>query len=278
MEFDKRVTAARFDLAAAHLEGQVYAGRYVQGRAAQVARGVVGLHDAPTDGAGLHTQLLFGEGFTIYDEKFGWVWGQAALDNYVGYARADSFIAPLAPTHRVISRSTPLFHAAEVRKGARDMLPMNAKVAILEDGKPFAKAAKGGHVFAGHLAALDSHVSDWVSVAEQFVGVPYLWGGKTAAGFDCSGLVQTALEAGGIKSPRDTDMMESALGDSVPSDAPLRRGDLIFWKGHVGVMLDGTRIVHANGYFMQVSVEPFALVRDRTQANENLPVRSIKRL
>jgi cell wall-associated NlpC family hydrolase len=278
VDVDKRVTPARLDLAAAHLEGKVTAAKFVEGRIAQVMRGVMGLHGAPTETAGLRTQLLFGEEFTIYEDKHGWVWGQAELDGYVGYARADGFAASVPPTHRVIARSTPLLNAPDVKKGARDMLPMNAKVAVAEDNGRFVRLTNGCHVFARHLASIDAQVPDWVSVAEQFLGVPYLWGGKTAAGLDCSGLVQTALEAGGIKSPRDTDMMEGALGTALPLNAELKRGDLIFWKGHVGLMLDAARIIHANGYFMQASIEPLADVRDRTLAGENPPVRTIKRL
>jgi len=121
-------------------------------------------------------------------------------------------------------------------------------------------------------------IPDWVSMAERFIGVPYVWGGKTWAGIDCSGLVQTALEAGGIASPRDTDMMEAALGAELPRDAPLKRGDLIFWKGHVGIMLDSARLIHANGFAMQVSVEPLTLVDERTQKLESLPIRTIRRI
>ena len=278
MDFDKRVTPARLDLAAAHLEGKVIAKRFVEGRAAQVSRGVVGLYGAPADTGGLRTQLLFGEHFTIYEDKLGWVWGQAAQDGYVGFARAEAFTAPTSPAHRVTALSTPLLNAPDVKKGARDMLPMNARVTVAEGGGRFMRLSNGAYVFAGHLAPLDAKASDWVAVAEQFVGVPYLWGGKTAAGLDCSGLVQTALDAGGIQALRDTDMIEGVLGVSVPLDAPCKRGDLIFWKGHVGVMLDDARLIHANGHFMQVSIEPLALVRDRTLASETLPVRSIKRL
>ena len=278
MDFDKRVTPARLDLAAAHLQGKVTAAKFVEGRMAQVSRGALGLHGAPTESAGLRTQLLFGEDFTIYEDKHGWVWGQAAADGYVGFARAEAFGAQPPATHRVIARSTPLLSAPDVKKGARDMLPMNAKVAVAEDDGRFLQLTNGAYVFAGHLAPLDAPAPDWVSVAEQFVGVPYLWGGKTAAGLDCSGLMQTALDAGGIQTPRDTDMMEVALGTAIAQDSERKRGDLIFWKGHVGVMLDATRMIHANGYFMQVSIEPLAKVRDRTLANENLPIRTIKRL
>ena len=250
----------------------------VDGRLAQVSRGVVDLRAAPSQDAGLQTQLMFGEHFTIYEDVDGWVWGQASLEGYVGYARRENFGAPGSPTHRVTSLSTPLLNAPDVKKGVRDMLPMNATISVGETGERFVQLADGGYVFAGHIAPRENCASDWVAVTERFVGVPYLWGGKTAAGIDCSGLVQTALQAGGIKSPRDTDMMEAQLGTSVPLDAELRRGDLIFWKGHVGLMLDSARVIHANGYFMQVSVEPLALVRDRTLAKEGVPIRTIKRL
>ncbi|HXJ01648.1 MAG TPA: C40 family peptidase [Micropepsaceae bacterium] len=278
MDFDKRVTPARLDLAAAHLQGLVNAAKFVEGRVAQVSRGVVGLHGAPIESAGLRTQLLFGEDFAIYEDKHGWVWGQAASDGYVGFARADGFGAQPPATHRVIALSTPLLNAPDVKKGVRDMLPMNARVAVTEESARFARLANGGYVFAGHLVPVDAPLPHWVSVAEQFVGVPYLWGGRTAAGLDCSGLVQTALAAGGTQALRDTDMQENALGTAIALDSELKRGDLLFWKGHVALMLDATRVIHANGYFMQVSVEPLAEVRERTLAQENLPIRTIKRL
>jgi hypothetical protein len=276
--FDPRITPARPDLAAAFLYGKVNAQKFVGGSVRQVGCGVVDLRGAPSYDAGLQTQLLYGEQFTVYEDKDGWVWGQAALDGYVGYALSEHFTDPGMATHRVISLSTPLLNAPDVKMGAPDMLPMNSKLTILQGGERFVRLDDGGYVFVGHIGPLDNPISDWVAVAEQFVGVPYVWGGKTAAGIDCSGLVQNALEAGGIKSPRDTDMMEAALGASIPLDADLRRGDLIFWKGHVGLMLDSARIIHANGYFMQVSIEPLVLVRERTLAKEGVPIRTIKRL
>lgn len=275
--FDRRLTPARPDLAAAHLKGKVTAEAFAEGRAVQVARGVVGLYSAPAEDAGLQTQLLLGESFTVYEEKSGWVWGQAELDSYVGYAQAACFTPLVTATHRVTSLATALLRAPDVKKGAFDMLPMNAKVAVVDEGGRFARLAGGSYVFAEHLAPIEARAADWVAVAERFVGVPYLWGGKTAAGIDCSGLVQTAMEAGGLRSPRDTDMMESALGVAVPLDSKLQRGDLIFWKGHVGLMLDRERMIHANGFTMQVSIEPLAEVRERTLAGEGLPIRTIKR-
>jgi len=277
-QFDTRITPVRPDLAAASLKGKVVAERFVEGRLTQVSRGVVDLRAGPSQDAGLHTQLLFGEQFTVYEDKDGWVWGQATRDGYVGYARREDFDPPRSPTHRVVSLATPLLNAPDVKKGARDMLPMNAMVCVTDSGERFSRTADGHYIFGGHIAPISHHASDWVAVAEQFVGIPYVWGGKSSAGIDCSGLVQTALEAGGKTSPRDTDMMEAQLGTSIPLDAELRRGDLIFWKGHVGLMLDAVHLIHANGYFMQVSLEPLALVRERTLGKEGVTIRTIKRL
>ena len=275
---DKRLTPARADLAAAHLKSRIKATAYVEARTMQVARGVIGLYADPVEHTGQQTQLLWGEKFRVYEEKDGWVWGQAELDDYVGYAKADAFAAPEAATHRVRTIGTPLFFAPDVKEGAREILPMNAKVSVAESGGGFARLTNGYYVYARHLAAINAAVADWVSVAERFDGVPYVWGGKTSAGIDCSGLVQTALETGGINSPRDTDMMEARLGAAVDLNAELRRGDLIFWKGHVGIMLDAERLIHANGFWMQVSIESLKLVTARTIERESLPVRTIRRL
>ena len=275
---DRRLTPARPDLAAAHLKGKVAAEAFVEGRIAQVVRGVAGLYSAPAEDSGLQTQLLYGESFTIYEEKAGWVWGQARLDSYVGYAQAVCFAPFATATHRVTSLATPLLRAPDVKKGASDMLPMNAKVAVAKEDGRFARLANGTYVFSRHLAHVDTRAADWVAAGERFAGVPYLWGGKTFAGIDCSGLVQTAMEAGGLRSPRDTDMMESALGVAMKEGAKLQRGDLIFWKGHVGLMLDGERMIHANGFAMQVSIEQLTEVRERTLAGEGLQIRTIKRL
>ena len=276
--YDPRITAARPDLAASHLKGVIAAERYREGRVKQVAYAAIGLRQSAGPDATLETELLFGEAFTVYELKNGWVWGQAALDSHVGYAPADAFSDTVTvPTHRVVARATPLLSAPDVKQPSRATLPMNAKLHVVEDGERFCRLADGGYVFSGHVATAAVRAPDWVAVTESFVGVPYLWGGKTFAGIDCSGLIQTALEAAGIASPRDTDLMETALGESLSLDAELKRGDLIFWKGHVGAMLDGTRLIHANAYAMQVAIEDFAPARARIEA-DGLPVRTIKRL
>jgi len=276
--YDRRITAARPDLAAAHLKGVIEAERYREGRIKCVVHAAVGLRADPSSDATLETELLFGEIFTVYELKGGWVWGQAALDSHVGYAPADAFGEVTAPpTHRVTARATPLLTAPDVKQPSRLILPTNAKLNVAEPGDRFTMLADAGYVFSAHIAPMETHAPDWLAVAENFLSVPYLWGGKTFAGIDCSGLIQTALEAAGISAPRDTDLMENALGQSVALDAPLERGDLIFWKGHMGALLDSERLIHASGYHMQVVIEDFVTARARI-FGDGLPVRTIKRL
>jgi hypothetical protein len=279
--FDPRVTPARADLAAAHLKGKVEAQRFIEGRAAQTIRGTVSLRNTPSFDGRLETEILFGERFTIYEAKNGWVWGKCALDSYVGYARESEFATSgLTPTHRVTAFKTALLNQPELKSAASDFLPFNAKVAVLGEEERYARICDELYIFAGHLAPLAHREADWVKIAERFVGFPYLWGGKTADGLDCSGIIQLALEAGGISAPRDTDMMEMALGISIsarPDFAGLQRGDLVFWGDHMGVMLDAARLLHANAFHMAVAVEPLSEAVTRIARNEGA-VRAIKRI
>lgn len=276
-EFDRRTTPARADLAAAHLSGHLQAPRYTEGKVHHVIRGRAALRAQPSEEAGLETELLYGEGFSAYDIADGWAWGQSTQDQYVGYIRADALAENVtAPDHRVTALMTPVFPTADLKQPVRDFLPMNAKARIEAREGKYARIGMDAFVFVGHLAPSNEHSKDWVAVAERFVGVPYVWGGKTAAGLDCSGLIQTALEAKGIAAPRDTDMQERALGHAIDSKN-LQRGDLIFWKGHMGVMLDGTRLLHANAFHMEVSVE---LLEEAVRRITDVagPITSVKRL
>ncbi len=258
---DKRVTPARPDLAAAHLKGKVEAARFAEGTARSISRGRTSLksiphHDAPQD-----SELLYGERFTVYEEKNGWAWGQTALDSYVGYVHANALGDVVVPTHRIGALMTPVFPAPDFKRPLCDMLPMNARVAVQSSENGYAAIAPNAYVRECHLEQVDSKAKDWVAVAERFLGAPYVWSGKTHAGIDCSGLIQTALQAGGIAAPRDTDMQEAVLGTAValaPDLSNLQRGDLLFWDGHVGVMLDAARLLHANTFYMEVAAEPLA--------------------
>ncbi|MBC7770675.1 MAG: C40 family peptidase [Phycisphaerales bacterium] len=273
---DARLTPARSDVAAAKLRGKVDAERFVEAVPHQVKVGASVLREAPSFHARLATQLLYGEIFDVYDQdNDGWVWGQARLDAYVGYARAESFDTELhEPTHRVAVLRTLVFPEPDKKSQPPSPLSLNAKITVsaaTENG--FAPLSRGGWVYAAHIALMGDAVDDWVASAERFVGLPYLWGGKDSSAVDCSGLIQTALETGGVSAPRDADMQESAVGETLPLDAALQRGDLVFWPGHVGLMRSETELLHANAFHMQTVVEPLADAITRVG-----PPRTIRRL
>jgi cell wall-associated NlpC family hydrolase len=281
--FDKRLTPARPDLAAAHLRGQVEAARFVEGRAMRIATEVVDLRAAPRRDQSLDTQALFGEAAIVYEQTDeGWSWLQLESDSYVGYIPSESLRDDMpAPTHRVKATRTFVYPAANMKTPILMALPMNAQVNVSAMRGDFAEAPGLGFIWAAHLARHDEFESDFVGVAERFLDVPYLWGGKTFCGLDCSGLVQTALIACGRSSPRDTDMMAAGLGDplEIGDDlAGLRRGDLVFWKGHVGVMRDERTLLHANGHHMAVASEPLREARDRIAAKSFGAITAFKRL
>jgi cell wall-associated NlpC family hydrolase len=265
--FDKRLTPARPDLAASHLEGRVAAARYVEGRRMQVKDGVADVKRAPRPDARLDTQALYGEIVTVYDEEEGWAWAQLARDSYVGWLPANLLWSRIErPTHRVRVPRAFVFPRPDIKDPPLLALPLGARIEIVSERDAFLVAADGGFIFAEHLAPLDERVADFVSFAEMLIGAPYLWGGKSWLGIDCSGLVQTALDFAGVAAPRDTDLQETALGEPLPEGAALRRGDLIFWKGHVGVMRDAETLLHANAHHMQVASEAFAPARARILA------------
>lgn len=270
---DKRVTPARADLAASHLKGQVDAARFVDGENFSVRIGRASLRVRPSDDAAQDSELLHGESFTVYDRAHGWAWGQAAGDLYVGYVKEDALSAPFAGEARVSALMAPVFAAADLKTPVRDVLPLNAGVPLLGRDGDYVNIGSG-FVHQRHLAAEGE--KDFVAVAQCFLGVPYVWGGKTAAGLDCSGLIQTALQAVGKAGPRDTDMMEKALG-APAKISDVRRGDLVFWKGHMGVMLDSENLLHANAFHMQVAIEPLAEAIARIEMLVG-PVTSVKRL
>jgi cell wall-associated NlpC family hydrolase len=270
---DRRVTPARADLAAAHLRGKVDAPRYTDGETLSIAMGRASLRVRPSDDAAQDSELLFGEGFTVYDRANGWAWGQAANDLYVGYVRENALAKPFSTEAKVSALQAPVFAAADLKTPVRELLPMNAAVPVVARDGDYVHIG-AGFVHQRHLAPQTE--KDFVTIAERFLGVPYVWGGKTVAGLDCSGLIQTALQATGKTAPRDTDMMEKALGESVAVEAA-RRGDLVFWKSHMGVMLDDKRLLHANAFHMLVAVEPLVEAMARIAAVAG-PVTSVKRL
>jgi cell wall-associated NlpC family hydrolase len=276
--FHPRLTPARPDLAARHLAGKVAAARFVDGEPREVIEPHLPLRRSPVPDAALDTEALMGERVTVYETTDeGWAWGQLDADGYVGFMPASGLAAPgPAPTHRVSALRTLIFHAPSFKLPPIGALPLGARLAVVRSEGRFALTASGGFVPARHLAPVESREDDFVAVAERFLGTPYLWGGKTSLGLDCSGLVQVALNACGVACPRDTDMQQEALGEVV-ADGPRRRGDLIFWKGHVAIARDERTMLHANAFHMAVAIEPIdqAITRIRASDGEITCVRRV---
>ena len=274
---DPRLTPARPDLAAAHLRGSVQAERFADGRAAAIIAPSAALLHRPDPAAPWETQALYGEAATVYDERDGFAWVQLARDEYVGYVKVDALGEATAPTHRVAALRTHAYPGSSIKAPHRFALPLGARVVIAAEDGDFLVDAKGRRFWARHLAAVDSVEPDFVAVAERFLHAPYLWGGRTSQGIDCSGLTQAALTAAGVAAPRDSDMLET-LGVALDGDAAPRRGDLVFWQGHVGVMRDAETLLHANGYHMAVVCEPLGEARARIAASGGGEITSIRRL
>ena len=258
MNFDPRITPVRPELAAKHLEGKVTAARFVEGEEREVIDAQAPVRSAPAPDTTMVTEALMGERVTVYEfNDEGWAWGQLADDGYVGWLPANALLAPRGtPTHKVTALRTLAFPGPSIKLPPAAMPPLGAKLAVMREQERFA-VSPIGFLPAGHVAPLAHRETDFVAVAELFAGTPYLWGGKTNHGLDCSALVQVSLNACGLQCPRDSDMQESALGKPI-SLKDARRGDLVFWNGHVAIARDEKTIIHANAFHMMVAVEPVA--------------------
>lgn len=289
----RRLTPARDDVAADYLRGKVEAARFVPGAGHQVTADVVAVRRTPGDAGMQETQALFGEVFTVYDQKDGWAWGQAAFDGYVGYVRAEALSDRVdVPTHRVTALRTYRYPDPDLKSVPLGLLSMNAKLteAARSEGGKFACDSRGGWVFAGHTAPMPDRAADPVAVMESYRGAPYLWGGRQSLGLDCSALIQLGYEAAGRALPRDADMQEAHLAGAdhgevlfgpgtggTWNDVDLRRGDLIYWPGHTGVMVDAERMLHANATAMATTIDVLSEVVAHLEQDEDIAVRTIVR-
>ena len=277
---DPNVNAYRPDLASERLRGIVAAERYADGERRQARRGTVPMREAPAPGARQVSELLFGEDFVVLDEADGWVWGQCVDDDYVGYAAADAFRAePLQPTHKVGALGAHVFSEPDLKSRPLDSVSLGSRVAVVERSGRYARLADRGWLHDAALAPLDATELDFVATALRYLGVPYLWGGRSALGLDCSGLAQVALSQAGIACPRDAYMQEEAVGEAAPLDGPYRRGDLVVFPGHCGLMIDDSDMVHANATAMCVSVDPLSRVVEIVKGqSDGVGITGVRRL
>lgn len=266
---DPRRHAYRGDLAAEPLRGLVGSERFVRGEPRQVAAPSLPLRREPRFDATLDTESLRGEIVTVYDESEGWAWVQLSRDFYVGYMPSEGLARHMtAPSHRISALRTYVYPEPDAKMPPLELLSLNAGITAQRDEGKFLALEGGGFVVASHTAPIGTAEPDFVAVAETFRGTPYLWGGRTSIGLDCSGLVQLALEAAGHAAPRDADMQAEELGSAINwgPGVELRRGDLVFWEGHVGIMTSPMDFLHANAFHMAVAAEPFAHARERIEA------------
>lgn len=278
---DPRRHAIRPDLADERLIGKVEALRYIKGTPCQIARPAVPLRRRPVPTDGLDTEALYGERVSVFDEADGWAWVQLERDRYVGYIPAAALTDEIIePSHHVRAIGTFLYPEPDMKAPPIMHLSLNSELTIVEEGERFSRTHIGAWVFNRHIAPVAKFARDFVEIAERLLDTPYLWGGKTRMGIDCSGLVQVTLRAAGIEAPRDSDMQMAELGTAIaipPELEGLQRGDLIFWKGHVGMMIDGVMLLHANAHHMSTVVETLPEAADRI-AKAGQPILAIKRM
>jgi cell wall-associated NlpC family hydrolase len=284
---EPRLNAYRPDLADARLKGRVEAARYVAGERRRVVADSAPLRHQPAVDTPIASEVLRGEAFLVFEETAeGWAWGQLETDAYVGYVSSDA-LGPIGsrPSHRVNALRTFLYPGPDLRLPHRGLLSLGARLTLAGSaetrGTQYLLLTGGaGAVIASHVEPTEAPAAgDFVAVAQRFVGTAYLWGGRTSLGLDCSALVQLALMAVGKGAPRDSDLQEAMLGVPVEggTTAPLKRGDLVFWRGHVGIMIDGEYLIHASGHQMAVVIEPLRAAAERMAKTEGPPT-SIKRL
>lgn len=260
---DKRLNAFRPDLADVRLKGSVDAPRFAEGRAAAIGVPVADMRAGPGGASGLNTQLQFGDAVRVFDEADGFAWVQADRDGYVGYVDCNALAAPsAAATHVVAVPRTFVYAEPDLRKPVAAALSLGAALTIVGTaetrGMRYGLLEDGRAIVEKHIAPAGATGGDYVAFAETLVGTPYLWGGTTGFGIDCSGLVQLSLRMTGRNVLRDSDMQAETLGAAIAPGSGLRRGDLVFWKGHVAIMTDPETMVHANGHTMLVSREGLA--------------------
>ena len=282
---DSRLNAYRPDLADAALNGRVSADSFVTPTHARIAKRQTIVRAKPDLSLPRETEYLLGEPVKVFERAEGWAWTQSELDGYVGYVPEVVLTESLpAPTHRVTALTAPVHPAPALKTLPKPSLGFGDLVQVIDVEGKWSQVGPGAWCYTTHLTALDTPSAEPVdpaSTALRFLEVPYLWGGRNGQGVDCSSLIQFALQDYGLTCPRDSDQQERQLGGALSMDLPrdaLQRNDIVFWPGHVGIMIDETRIVHANATDMAVQIWDLAPLETHIQKIEGNPVSSIRRL
>ncbi|WP_289040776.1 NlpC/P60 family protein [uncultured Aliiroseovarius sp.] len=272
---DARLTPANPHVAHDSLKGQVDAPTYTSGEWRRVGVGVTDLLRTP-DGPRTR-QTLFGDRLLQLEERDGFAFVQSEKDGYVGYVAASDLVDDRQPTHWVSALGSHIYPAPDFKRHEVHNLSLGARVTVVETSGAFARTDTNLFVPTAHLSPLSDTRADIIATAELFLGTPYLWGGNSRAGIDCSGLAQAALLAAGHACPGDSDMQEG-LGKAIPANQPLQRGDLLFWKGHVALAVDDKMMIHANAHHMAVAYEGLDDGIARIKAQGDGPVTARRRL
>ncbi|MHA1543920.1 MAG: C40 family peptidase [Alphaproteobacteria bacterium] len=283
-DLDPRTTPARPDVAFEGLKGKIEAIRFTRGKVMTISNPITDLRNGPRNSEGLLTQALLGEQFRVLDRHAGWAFGQLLTDGYVGYLQ-EKHLASHYPeaNYRVSVPLTHVYPVPDLKTPVRMALPFGAKLCANPDDarEGFAEVKGLGWVYAKHLVALGRRDEDFVKTAKSFLMSPYLWGGRSALGLDCSALVQLALMAAGVPCPRDTDQQQKVIGHSisnVPEVAMARAGDLVFFPGHVGFLVAENKLLHANAYHMRVTIDDVNEVAERVKKDHPTGIIDIRRL
>jgi cell wall-associated NlpC family hydrolase len=270
---DRRLTPFSGRVALETLRGAVDAVEFTPGSPAAISLPLVDLLARPKGAR--DRQLLRGDAVTVIDRRDGHAFVQAAKDGYCGWVVEPALGPAITPSHWVAARASHLYSGPKVQAPESTALPFGVHLAVLGIDGSFARLADG-FVPLVHLRSVTDRPTDPVAVAEGFLAAPYLWGGNSAAGLDCSGLVQAAFLACGLPCPGDSDLQQT-IGQDLAPDAPLRRGDLLFWKGHVALVVDGQRLIHANGHSMTVAYEGIQAAISRIADQNGGPVTARRR-
>jgi len=276
-KLDPRLHAFRHDLADERLKGRVKADRFVAGEARRIIVPVADIKSAPNMQAGVMSQLVLGDDVLVFEGGEDFCFIQSSKDNYVGYVRTAALGGIAAKsTHYICVPRTFLYPNPDIKLPILKTLSLGSRVTIHDfverHGTSYGQLDDGTALFANHLMPIDKPASDYVTVAQSLIFTPYLWGGTCAFGIDCSGLVQLSLAVAGEMVLRDSDMQCETIGEILPQNTPLQRGDLVFWRGHVAIVCDGKRIIHANGASMDVRIEPYTQAVKRIANHYGMPI------